>query len=279
MVFLSFLFFSFFLSLQSLELYQFYFHSTLRPNPRCPNTKFSDWKFLFWISKCRRRRRRLEPTLIKLTDGDTMHGKNLANEILWASFSLFSPLDHTKSGSSGKRMMMAEYSGKHLAMRDSLYVVYNFNAAYSGSRECDRWWWRGRDPQCLHFFHMKIYIYSLGPYVDWLLNCYRAPQLLWFAVRWRALDFISISFSRSSMAHYTTHSVRSLLRMFYYSTHTHARIHTRDLNLLQLFCHVTHNRSTFIALHFTLLHFWYYFLLSSRILFLVCSQFFCHIIT
>lgn len=61
----------------------------------------------------------IEFPLIKLTDGDAMHGKiYIANEILCASYSaFFFSFDfilfyfiNTKSGSSGKRMMMAEYS-------------------------------------------------------------------------------------------------------------------------------------------------------------------------
>lgn len=135
-----------------------------------------------------------EFSLIKLTDGDTTHGKSIANEILWASFSFFPLLIwfyKTHRSTRNPVLQVEEWWWQNTAVnslqweKDSLYVVYNFNAAYSESRECDRWWWRGR-AACISyavlalFSHENLYILSVHTWTGYWtaterLNCCDSP--------------------------------------------------------------------------------------------------------
>lgn len=187
--------------------------------------------YLFWISKSRRRRRRiLVPTLwIRFrifTDKIDLWRHNAREKYRkWDTMSLFLVFPlliwfyKTHRSTRNPVLQVEEWWWQNTAVnslqweKDSLYVVYNFNAAYSESRECDRWWWRGR-AACIsyavlaHFSHENLYILSVHTWTG-----YWTATELWFAVRWRALDFISISFSRSSVPHYTAH-VHTLCPLF-----------------------------------------------------------------
>lgn len=137
--------------------------------------------------------------------------------------------------------------------------------------------------QWLHFFYMKIYIFFRS-IRGWLLNRYSAPQLLWFAIRWRAWDFILFPFLfRGLQSHYLLHMYVHVLFVFHYSTltntHTHTRIRTRFKSVSAfLSCHTIRALLLYFTLTLALLLIFFHFLPSGRILFLFSLQFVCHFI-